>query len=97
MISRAAPRLAPELIPKTKGPASGFLNKVCINKPLKDKLLPANMAVKAFGILYSQIIYSQDDVDTEPPKIADKVSSRGILTEPRLIFKTRLNTSNKPR
>ena len=27
-ISKATPRLAPEEIPRTKGPASGFLNKV---------------------------------------------------------------------
>tara|TARA_R110002050_G_scaffold3935_3_gene20152 strand:- start:19605 stop:19919 length:315 start_codon:yes stop_codon:yes gene_type:complete len=49
-IKRAAPKLAPELMPSTKGPAKGFLNKVCINNPLKAKPLPTNMAVNALGI-----------------------------------------------
>lgn len=48
-ISNATPKLAPEEIPKTKGPASGFLNKVCINKPLIDKPDPTKIAVIAFG------------------------------------------------
>lgn len=51
MIRSAAPKLAPELIPNTNGPASGFRNKVCINKPLKDNAPPAKIAVKALGIL----------------------------------------------
>ena len=48
--SSAAPKLAPELIPKTKGPANGFLNNVCIKRPLKDNPAPTNMEVNAFGI-----------------------------------------------
>ena len=48
---KATPRLAPELIPKTKGPAKGFLKRVCINKPLMPKPDPTRMAVMAFGIL----------------------------------------------
>ena len=49
-INRAAPKLAPELIPRTKGPARGFLNKVCINRPLRAKPLPVKIAVNALGI-----------------------------------------------
>ena len=48
-IKRATPRLAPEEIPRTKGPAKGFLNKVCINRPLIDKPDPTIIAVIAFG------------------------------------------------
>ena len=48
-INRATPKLAPDEIPNTKGPAKGFLNKVCINKPLIDKPEPTNMAVIALG------------------------------------------------
>jgi len=48
-INKATPRLAPELIPKTKGPARGFLNKVCINNPETPNPLPTITAVMAFG------------------------------------------------
>ena len=48
-ITNATPKLAPELIPKTKGPASGFLNKVCINSPLIESPEPTIIAVIALG------------------------------------------------
>ena len=48
-ITKATPKLAPELIPRTNGPANGFLNKVCINKPEMPKPEPTKMAVKALG------------------------------------------------
>ena len=48
-IKIATPRLAPELIPKTNGPAKGFLNKVCINKPLMESPEPTKIAVIDFG------------------------------------------------
>lgn len=48
-MSNATPRLAPEDIPNTKGPASGFLNNVCINKPLIANPDPTSIAVIAFG------------------------------------------------
>ena len=48
-ITKATPRLAPEVIPKTNGPAKGFLNKVCINKPEIPKPEPTKMAVIALG------------------------------------------------
>lgn len=50
-IKIATPKLAPEEIPKTKGPAKGFLNNVCINKPLTANPEPAKIAVMIFGIL----------------------------------------------
>ncbi len=50
-MSKATPKLAPELIPSTNGPASGFLNKVCINKPLIDNPEPTKTAVIALGSL----------------------------------------------
>jgi hypothetical protein len=39
------PKLAPELSPKTYGPAKGFLNRVCINNPLIDSPIPTNIAM----------------------------------------------------
>ena len=51
MITKATPKLAPDVIPSTKGPAKGFLNNVCINNPEIPKPEPTKMAVKAFGNL----------------------------------------------
>ena len=50
-ISMATPKLAPLLIPRTKGPASGFLKSVCISSPEIAKPPPAIIAVIAFGNL----------------------------------------------
>ena len=46
--NNATPRLAPELIPSTKGPASGLRNNVCINRPLAASENPASTATSAF-------------------------------------------------
>jgi len=51
IITKATPKLAPDVIPRTKGPANGFLNKVCINNPEMPKPEPTKMAVNAFGNL----------------------------------------------
>lgn len=48
-VSRATPNPAPELTPSTSGPASAFLNNVCINKPAADRDAPARSAVIALG------------------------------------------------
>ena len=50
-IISATPKLAPELIPNTNGPANGFLNKVCIKRPEIPKPEPTKIAVNAFGNL----------------------------------------------
>ncbi len=51
IIISATPKLAPDVMPKTNGPANGLRNKVCINKPDMPKPEPTNMAVMAFGNL----------------------------------------------
>ena len=51
IITNATPKLAPELIPSTKGPANGFRNNVCINSPEMPNPEPTIIAVKAFGSL----------------------------------------------
>ena len=48
-INTATPKLAPDEIPNTKGPAKGFLNKVCINNPLMDKPEPTKIDVIVLG------------------------------------------------
>ena len=85
-IKMATPKLAPEEIPNTKGPANGFLNKVCINKPQIDKPEPTKTAVIALGNLKFMIIVSQLSLATLPPKKLFKISLKGIETEPKLMF-----------
>ena len=51
IIIKATPKLAPEVIPRTNGPANGFLKSVCISNPEIPKPEPTKMAVKAFGSL----------------------------------------------
>ena len=46
-ITKATPKLAPELIPKIDGPANGLLNAVCNIKPETAKAAPAKNAVTA--------------------------------------------------
>ena len=55
-IPKATPNVEPEEIPKTDGPANGFLNKVCINNP--DKAIPAphKIAVIVLGALNLKIL-----------------------------------------
>ncbi len=93
-IKIATPKLAPEDIPNTKGPANGFLNKVCINKPQIDNPEPTKTAVKAFGKRKLRIIVSQLSFVGKLPKRVLKISLKGIETEPKLIFKMK-NTISK--
>jgi hypothetical protein len=90
----ATPKLAPEEIPKTKGPANGFLNKVCINKPQIDQPEPTKIAVIDFGILKLKRIIFQLSFDVELPVKKLAISFKGIETEPKLIF-TKNKTTNK--
>ena len=86
-ISNATPKLAPEEIPKTKGPANGFLKSVCIIKPLILRPEPTRIAVMALGILKLSIINSQLSLEASFPKITARISEKGIFTEPRDILK----------
>lgn len=51
---RATIKEAPELIPKTYGPASGLLNKVCISIPETASALPERIAIVIRGIRNSK-------------------------------------------
>ena len=57
-ITSATPRLAPLLIPKIDGPASGFLNAVCSNRPLTASAPPHKTAVMACGKRVCSMMYS---------------------------------------
>ena len=58
-ITIATPKLAPELIPSTNGPANGFLNNVCISKPEIPSPEPTKTAVIALGNLKFVMITCQ--------------------------------------
>lgn len=92
-MSNATPKLAPEEIPNTNGPANGFLNKVCINKPLIDNPEPTNIAVIAFGNLKFKMIVCQLSLTVSSPKKMAKISLKGIETEPKLMFTKHKNTT----
>ena len=94
-IRMATPRLAPEEIPNTKGPARGFLNNVCIRRPLIPRPEPTRVAVRALGNLKFKTMRSQLDLELDPPDKISKRSGKGIATEPKLILnsKKRSNTS----
>ena len=92
-INSATPKLAPEEIPNTKGPANGFLNNVCINKPQIDKPEPTKMAVIAFGNRKFKIIVCQLSLSVSSPNRIEKTSLKGIRTEPKLIFTSRKTIS----
>ncbi len=51
---RATINEAPELIPKTYGPASGLLNKVCISIPETASALPERIDIVIRGIRNSK-------------------------------------------
>ncbi len=72
--NRATPKLAPEEIPNTNGPANGFRNKVCINKPLTDNPEPTIIAVIAFGKRNCKMIISQLSLEDAPPNKMEKTS-----------------------
>ncbi len=84
--NKATPKLAPEEIPKTKGPASGFLNSVCINNPQIESPDPTKTAVIAFGSLKFRMIVFQLSLEGMPPSKLLNISFKGIETEPKLIF-----------
>jgi len=93
-ISNATPKLAPEEIPNTNGPANGFLNNVCISKPLIDNPEPTKIAVIALGNLKFRMIVCQLSLTDSSPKKTAKISLKGIETEPKLMF-TKHNATTK--
>lgn len=92
----ATPKLAPELMPNTKGPAKGFLNNVCISRPQIDNPEPTNMAVIVFGSLECKIIYCQDSLVALLPVSVCNIDLKGISTEPKLRFISMNSSNNMP-
>ncbi|EMR01217.1 hypothetical protein ADICEAN_03648 [Cesiribacter andamanensis AMV16] len=83
--SSATPRLAPELMPSTKGPARGLRNRVCICRPATASPLPAATAVRALGRRKSStmVCHIERSADALPPSMR-KREEKGMCTAPRL-------------
>ncbi len=67
----ATPKLAPELIPRTYGPAKGLRKVVCICNPLTARAAPASMAVIDLGNLKSSKMVSQSSFPEFPKNICN--------------------------
>jgi hypothetical protein len=80
-INIATPKLAPELIPNIYGPASGFLNSVCICKPLTDSAAPHNSATTALISLIFITIFAVVSGQS-PPTNAAHICVNGIDVAP---------------
>ncbi len=84
IVAMATNKLEPLLTPNTYGPASGFLNKLCINNPQRAKPDPAIIAVSTFGSRISKKIVENNDSET---------STENKLTLPKN-KSTVINTNN---
>ena len=83
MVVSETPKLAPEEIPKTEGPAKGFWNKACSSSPETPNANPENNAVSAWGIrLFTIIWYTISFWLLEFENNTDKESVIGIETDP---------------
>ena len=75
----ATPRLAPELIPSTEGPANGLRKTVCICNPLTERPAPATKAVSACGSLDFRMIFRRISLSSAPsPKRIRTTDRNGI-------------------
>ena len=96
-ITNATPRLAPELMPRMDGPASGLLNAVCSISPEAASAAPHSNAVTACGRRDSQIIKAQLFFSTSFPMRVFHTAPAGILIEPNQRFaaiNTRMRTDS---
>ena len=90
-MTNATPRLAPELIPSTEGPASGFRKTVCIIRPLTASPAPAMIAVRDCGTRDLRMIFRQMVFSSFPNRM--RMTDRsGISTDPN----TRLRMKKSP-
>jgi hypothetical protein len=89
-IMKATPRLAPELIPSSEGPARGLRNTVCICNPLMDKPAPATKAVSVWGKRDFQIIFCHISGSSPVPDNIFQIEPTGMEIVPN----TRLSMKN---
>ena len=70
----AAPRVAPELMPSTNGPARGLRKKRCIRSPLVGSAIPTNKAVSILGKRYSHSIFRRNSDGGSPKNVCKSLS-----------------------
>ena len=85
-ITIATPKLAPLLMPKMEGPASGLLNDVCSINPDTASDAPHNMAVMAAGMRDCRMIYCHVAFSSVLPHTMCHIASKGMFTEPVVIL-----------
>ncbi len=90
-ITMATPKLAPLLIPKIEGPASGLLNDVCNINPDTANDAPHNKAVMAAGIRDCSMMYCHVAFSSVLPHRMCHIAFRGMFTEPMVIFSINSN------
>ena len=97
-IPKATPKVEPEEIPNTEGPARGFLKRVCINKPAADIPAPAIIAVIVLGILSLKIISlsASKETKTEPKATPKKDNPSNRISNPIIFFEIVI-FKNKPK
>ena len=81
-MTKATPRLAPELMPKMEGSARGLLKVVCNISPDEANAIPQSKAVTACGRRDSQTIKLQLAFSTSLPVRICHTTSAGMFTEP---------------
>ena len=81
--TNATPRLAPEQIPSTDGPARGLRKTVCICRPLMARPAPATIATRVCGTLDLRMILVQMGSWSDAPQSMFHAARVGMLTEPR--------------
>ena len=81
-MTKATPKLAPELIPSMEGSAKGLLNVVCNISPDAASAIPQRRAVMACGRRDSQTMKLQLAFSTSLPVRICHTASAGMFTEP---------------
>ena len=95
-ITKATPKLDPEVIPNMEGPANGFLNAVCNIRPDTVRAPPANIAVIAWGNRLPMIINLNGPSGSSPLNNISFIIDTGISTEPMYIFSKKRIADNRP-
>ena len=96
IITAATASLAPEEIPRTKGPAIGFSKNVCRRKPERARAPPSSMAISALGSL----IFHRMLASFPPPcpcRSSSMTRETGILTLPIMTFSKKARRSRAAR
>lgn len=84
---------APEDMPKTNGPAIGFLKKVCSRYPDTDRAPPKTAAAKSLGsLIFHMILYSVEPSYAFVNTIS-KILTGDMLTLP--VFTFNISITNK--